>query len=608
MSARPITLLLALSLSAAVLAQEADPPSRVARLALIQGQVSFQASGAGAPEEAELNRPLTWGDRLLTERNARAEMSVGTAAIRLDQSTDLTLANLDADIVQVELNSGTLGIHVRELGEGETFEIDTPDAVVLLREPGDYRIAVDAQSATLLAVRNGEAELDGGAGAIRVSAEQELRYTGSEQLADVAALGPLTDFDQWCIERERMLAAQETSRYVSRNVVGYEDLDQHGSWYSEPGYGYVWAPTYISVGWAPYRFGHWSWIGPWGFTWIDHAPWGYAPFHYGRWAFVRHRWCWVPGPRHHRPVWGPAMVGWHGMPGVRDPSGSGSVRWFPLGPRDVYVPTHHASPRYVRAVNISNATIENNSQITNAWRGRVRDPRFANRDVTGATTSLPSGAFNNLVRGGRIMQVGSGGSPIVSSQGSPRDPRWGLIDNPRNARGDREPPTAFGAPQNRVPRAALNPGNNNAFQPNDQRRSIPRTPPDKRVIQGINNGDRPVSDGTRRVTQGDSWQQLRESRAVTPGASSNAARSGRSDASRAGRVERFGSGGEARTSGVRMPSGRDGGNSRSGGSYSGNRGGSHSGNSGVSSGGSRSGGSMSGSRSQSSRSLSSSRR
>jgi hypothetical protein len=25
-------------------------------------------------------------------------------------------------------------------------------------------------------------------------------------------------------------------------------------------------------------------MSPWGWTWVDNAPWGFAPFHYGRWV------------------------------------------------------------------------------------------------------------------------------------------------------------------------------------------------------------------------------------------------------------------------------------------------------------------------------------
>ncbi|MGO8013232.1 DUF6600 domain-containing protein, partial [Rhizobium ruizarguesonis] len=81
---------------------------------------------------------------------------------------------------------------------------------------------------------------------------------------------------------------------VSREVIGYRDLDTYGTWYSEPEYGHVWRPTLLVDDWAPYRYGRWIWVAPWGWTWIDDAPWGFAPSHYGRWAYLRHRWYWVP--------------------------------------------------------------------------------------------------------------------------------------------------------------------------------------------------------------------------------------------------------------------------------------------------------------------------
>lgn len=527
-----LTLLLSLTLSAGALAAEGDPPSRVARLSLIAGAVSFQAAGDGAPQTAELNRPLTWGDRLLTESNSRTEMSVGTAAVRLDGSTDLTIANLDADIAQLELNSGTLGIHVRELRDDETFEVDTLNAAIVLGEPGDYRIAVDAQGATVLAVLSGAAQLDGGTGAIRVAQGEELRFTGGEQLADVRELGSPTEFDEWCLERERTLAARESSRYVSPEVVGYEDLDQHGYWWNEPGYGYVWAPTYVSIGWAPYRFGHWAWIAPWGHTWVDHSPWGFAPFHYGRWAHVRDRWCWVPGPRHIRPVWAPALVGWQGMPGVRDPSRPGSVTWFPLGPREVYVPTYRATPRHVRAVNISNTTIANNSQITNAWRGRLRDPGHANRDVPGAMSSLPAASFaRDVVQSGGVRRMNP-------ASGAPPTPHLSTLHSaPASDNAWRE---AFN-----TPRAQVAP---------DTRRSVPRVPTDRRALQAT--PPKHLNE-VQRATPSNAWR----SDAGRSDRGGNALRSG-------GGAQRAASGGgESRGSGSR-PQSIHGGESRMSGSHS----------------------------------------
>ena len=497
MSLRVTALLLALAMSGAAFGDDADPPGRVGRLSLIQGQVVIQASGAGAPEEAELNHPLTLGDRLMTDTGSRAELSVGTAAVRLDESSDLTIANLDHDITQLELNSGTLGIHLRELREAETFEIDTPNATVLLLRPGDYRIEVDSQGASVLAVRNGEAELDGGAGPTRLSGQQELRFAGPDEYASVQALGPLTAFDEWCIDRERTIADAQSTRYVSRDVVGYEDLDSHGSWWNEPGYGAVWAPTYISIGWAPYSYGHWTWISPWGFTWVDYSPWGYAPFHYGRWAYLHQRWCWVP-PRHHRPVFAPALVGWTGMPGIRDPRHPGSVGWFPLAPREVYVPQQRVSPRYLRNVNISNTTIDNNAQITNAYNGRVRNVRNANRDAPGALTTMPAATFTaNRSGAGRVLRMNPNepervAPRVTTPHAAPiRDSRWRDNANVRSTETNAQPTTTL--------RPSVRQRSNI-----DARKTAPRMPTDRRVIQGnVNETRRPVSEAPamRRVEQ-----------------------------------------------------------------------------------------------------------
>ncbi len=41
--------------------------------------------------------------------------------------------------------------------------------------------------------------------------------------------------------------------------------------------GTVWYPQSVPTNWAPYRDGHWAYVAPWGWTWIDDAPWGFNP-------------------------------------------------------------------------------------------------------------------------------------------------------------------------------------------------------------------------------------------------------------------------------------------------------------------------------------------
>jgi len=151
------------------------------------------------------------------------------------------------------------------------------------------------------------------------------------------------------------------------------------------------------VGWAPYRFGHWVWIMPWGWTWVDEEPWGFAPFHYGRWAFWGARWVWVPGPIGPRPCYAPALVAWvGGGPGFSFSvsfGGGGGVAWFPLGPREVFVPSYHVTNVYVTRVNITNTVVDRTTVINTYNNVNVRNVTYVNQRVNGGVTAVPHEVF-----------------------------------------------------------------------------------------------------------------------------------------------------------------------------------------------------------------------
>jgi hypothetical protein len=84
-------------------------------------------------------------------------------------------------------------------------------------------------------------------------------------------------------------------------------------------------------------------------------PWGFAPFHYGRWALVHGRWVWVPGARVHRPVYAPALVVFVGS--------DIKIGWFPLGPREPYLPAYPASRTYIKNVNVTHVEIGDRQTI-----------------------------------------------------------------------------------------------------------------------------------------------------------------------------------------------------------------------------------------------------
>jgi hypothetical protein len=396
-------------------ADEDDPPTRVARLSHIDGSVSFEPAGTDDWVAAAINRPMTTGDKLWVDNSARAELHIGSASIRLGSTTGFSFLNLTDSITQIQVTEGSLRVRVKRLDPDETFEIDTPNLAFSVLRPGTYRINVnEAGDTTIVTVRGGEGEVTGGGQAYAVHAEQTATFTGTDQLnADVERLYGDDDFDHWCADRDRREDRSTSARYVSPDVIGYEDLDDYGGWREVPEYGTIWFPHVTVVGWAPYRYGHWAYIAPWGYTWVEDEPWGFAPFHYGRWVVVGGVWGWVPcrpaavvGVAYVRPVYAPALVAWVGGPhfaiGVGVGAGVGvGVGWFPLGPREVYVPSYRVSRTYVNNVNISNTTV-NTTVVNNYYNNtvvnknvNVSNVTYVNQRVPGAVTATSSQAFTS---------------------------------------------------------------------------------------------------------------------------------------------------------------------------------------------------------------------
>src|SRR5439155_1313415 len=273
------------------------------------GPVSFRPGDVDDWTDATINYPLHNGDHLWTDSDARAEITVGSSAFRLAPQSAFGFLALDDRTVQVRLSQGSLNVRVRDLGESESLEIDTPSGAVTLLRSGVYRVDVDSTGdTTSVTVRRGEAEVTASGSAFPVHPEQTAMVVGGDSPTyDVRDAIRSDDWEDWCASRDRRWDDARSSRYVSRDVIGYEDLDDNGEWRTTPDYGPVWVPRTVATGWAPYRYGHWAWVEPWGWTWIDDAPWGFAPFHYGRWVYVGDGWAWVPGRVVARPVYAPAL-------------------------------------------------------------------------------------------------------------------------------------------------------------------------------------------------------------------------------------------------------------------------------------------------------------
>ena len=405
------------------MAPGADPPTMVARLSVAQGNVSVEPASVNDFSPAEVNYPLTTGDRLWTDYDALAEVQGGRLVVRMAQTTDLTVTAMTDTLAQFGLGQGSVHLRTYALEAGTTTELDTPNVAVTVLAVGDVRVDVDPSGQwTVVTVFSGVAEVDGNGLQQTVGEGQALRLSGLNPVAGQWVSRPQVrdPLDTFSSQRDQAYGAGEAAEqnYLNADTVGGADLQQYGSWLPEQDYGAVWFPASVPAGWQPYCYGRWTWVAPWGWTWIDAAPWGFAPFHYGRWAVFGGRWGWVPGPPVVRPVYAPALV-------VFVHAGNGATAWFPLGPNEPYAPWYHSSTLYMNRVNASNLYNRNVNQVRTVYdttnRNVYVDPlgsrrQFENRAAGTVAVSQASFASGQPVRSSQVhLQPGQlASAPMIA--------------------------------------------------------------------------------------------------------------------------------------------------------------------------------------------------
>ncbi len=384
--------------------ESVDLPSRVGRVSDVAGEL-FLATQEGVNEWAPigLNYPITSGDNLWVSANGRAEIDFGTGRLRLAGDTNLQVTTLDDRQFALFVASGGVIVRVRALELGEVARIETPNTQIDIDRPGQYRVDVDAdRERTTLTVREGEAGIRFASGVQQTLSGQVATVMGIDGAGLAIQNGFGGDaFDTWSASRDQRYESARGLTYVSPGMVGARDLDDYGTWETTPTYGPVWYPTTVAVGWAPYRFGNWTWVAPWGWTWVDAAPWGYAPFHYGRWVWTG-RWGWCPGTRVARPAWAPALVGWYGGPGWAN-AGAPVYGWVPLGWGEPYLPSWgRCSNRCWRQFNQPYAVAQTDRRVS-------APSRYVNAMVPGAMTAVTAPVLSGQ-RPVAPNQVSVGGS------------------------------------------------------------------------------------------------------------------------------------------------------------------------------------------------------
>lgn len=399
--------LLGLALHQAVWAQT-DPPARVGRLDLSEGQTSIANPSTGEWMSVNPNQPLLGGDTLFIHPGARAEMHLGSHALRISGNSSVQLLQLDDQAAKLQLNQGSLILRVRQLYSDERVELITANLKLQILQPGEYKISYYDNLSTTVAVRQGSAIASAEGNSVTLYQGQQSNFFDTDlKHSRISGLGYLDEFDRWAMARDQAEENSISARYLPRDMPGYQQLDNYGEWENHSEYGPVWYPQRVVDDWAPYRDGKWVWIAPWGWTWVDAAPWGFAPFHYGRWVYAStlsgRRWCWVPGryPVQIRPVYAPALVAFIGSSSNVVLKGGYSpnyVSWFPLGPGEVYRPGYHHSQHYWHNLNHG------------GWSGRnqgipERRPvaiSYVNQYVPRAVTTIDQ---HNFVRGDSVFNM-----------------------------------------------------------------------------------------------------------------------------------------------------------------------------------------------------------
>jgi hypothetical protein len=313
----------------------------VARISILNGEVSVRRGDSGDVVAAAINGPLMANDSLLTSSSSRAEVQLDASnLIRVGPNSEVRFTGLDMRGFQIQVAAGTVMYRVLRQGQAQS-EVDTPSVAVHPLGQGSYRISVRDDGTSEITVRNGEAEIFSPHGSERLGVGRTMYARGpasDPEFQDVGAIAADT-WDRWNLDRDQYLLRSRSYDHVSRDIPGVEDLDQNGRWTNDPNYGSVWQPTNVDPGWAPYQNGRWVWEDYYGWTWVSADPWGWAPYHYGRWFMGAGGWSWYPGPVFGHPYWAPAYVGFFGWGGgIGIGFGFGGLGWVPLAPFEAFHP------------------------------------------------------------------------------------------------------------------------------------------------------------------------------------------------------------------------------------------------------------------------------
>ena len=321
---------------------EPDVKARVARISFIHGKGKVRHAGEKDWVELRLNMPVVEGDELVTDEDSRIEVQFDKDThMRLEENSYLKVATLRDEGIAVSINIGTMNVRITEFVKGARFfEVDAPKTTVAVERTGSYRVDAgpDGSKEVLVSIRaGGEARIYSDTAGFTLKNDRNARIAidgpNAGEWETTASGRPSDDFDAWTLDRDEVIARRMRSasygQYYDQDIYGADELTDHGAWVNTTDYGWIWKPypqtTAVYRDWTPYRYGHWGWVPPFGWVWINDEPWGWATYHHGRWVYINGGWGWSPYGyyRPRRSWWFPALVAIN--------ISFNNVCWYPLG-------------------------------------------------------------------------------------------------------------------------------------------------------------------------------------------------------------------------------------------------------------------------------------
>ncbi len=304
--------------------------ARIVRLSHIEGTVELDSDRGF--ENATVNTPIAEGDRLLVRSDAWAEIQFEDGStVRLSPDTQITFAQLGLNsdggtVTAIDLDQGEAEFTIKR-HENSDFAVTARNKTILLKHSGRFRVTTTNSTPLEVVVWKGEVRVtDSATGShVAVKGNEDFRLDPYDfDKYDLEKGAVADDLDNWSQRRDEDLSTYAEAGAGSGNYTqspyqyGLNDLNYYGTYYDVPGYGYLWQPSGINLGWDPYMNGYWTWSPVYGYCWVSAYPWGWMPYRYGRWMWVSgYGWMWQPGYWH---GWRPAPRLWNTPPGFHPPA------------------------------------------------------------------------------------------------------------------------------------------------------------------------------------------------------------------------------------------------------------------------------------------------